>query len=98
MLDCLLAVVIGGMGTMYGAVIGSVLWVLAKNDLQDLIKLGALAADGVPLSGPLLGPLVSRRRLLPWWGLLSVLSALSVYHVPTGVVGRLRALALRQRG
>jgi branched-chain amino acid transport system permease protein len=43
MLDILLIVVIGGMGTLYGAVIGSVLFVL------------------------------------------------SVYHFPTGVVGRLRA-------
>jgi pimeloyl-ACP methyl ester carboxylesterase len=43
MLDILLIVVIGGMGTMYGAVIGSVLFVLAQNYLQDLLKL-ALAA------------------------------------------------------
>ena len=47
MLDILLIVVIGGMGTLYGAVIGSVLLVL------------------------------------------------SVYHFPTGVVGRLRARTLR---
>ena len=41
MLDILLIVVIGGMGTMYGAVVGSVLFVLAQNYLQDLMKLGA---------------------------------------------------------
>ena len=34
MIDILLIVVIGGMGTMYGAVIGSVLFVLAQNYLQ----------------------------------------------------------------
>ena len=43
MLDILLIVVIGGMGTMYGAVIGSVLFVFAQNYLQDLLKRGAAA-------------------------------------------------------
>jgi branched-chain amino acid transport system permease protein len=38
MIDILLIVVIGGMGTMWGAVIGSVLFVLAQNYLQDLLK------------------------------------------------------------
>ena len=86
MLDILLVVVIGGMGTMYGAVVGAVLFVLAQNYLQDLLKWGAQAFDGVPL----LGQLVSPDRWLLWLGLLFVLS---VYHFPTGVVGRLRALS-----
>jgi branched-chain amino acid transport system permease protein len=47
MLDLLLIVVIGGMGTIYGAVIGSVLLVLAQSYLQDLMKLGATAVQGV---------------------------------------------------
>ena len=37
MIDLLLMVVIGGMGTMYGAVIGAVLLVLAQNYLQALV-------------------------------------------------------------
>jgi ABC-type branched-subunit amino acid transport system permease subunit len=49
MLDILLIVVIGGMGTMYGAVIGSALFVLAQNYLQDLLKLAGGALDGVPV-------------------------------------------------
>ena len=85
MLDILLIVVIGGMGTVYGAVIGSVLFVIAQNYLQDLLKLGAGALEGVPL----LSALVSPDRWLLWLGLLFVLS---VYYFPTGVVGRLRAL------
>ena len=85
MLDILLIVVIGGMGTVYGAVIGSVLFVIAQNYLQDLLKLGAGALDGVPL----LGQIVSPDRWLLWLGILFVLS---VYHFPTGVVGRLRAM------
>ena len=37
MVDILLMVVIGGMGTMYGAAIGAVLLVLAQNYLQSLV-------------------------------------------------------------
>jgi branched-chain amino acid transport system permease protein len=90
MLDLLLIVVIGGMGTLYGAVIGSVLFVLAQNYLQDLLKLAAGAVEGVPLLSALLTP----DRWLLWLGVLFVLS---VYHFPTGIVGRLRARTLRQK-
>jgi branched-chain amino acid transport system permease protein len=85
MLDVLLIVVIGGMGTVYGAVIGSVLFVLAQSYLQDLMKLGASAVEGVPV----LSQLISPDRWLLWLGILFVLS---VYHFPSGVVGRLRAI------
>jgi branched-chain amino acid transport system permease protein len=85
MLDILLIVVIGGMGTMYGAVVGAALFVLAQNYLQDLLKLGASALEGVPV----LSAAVTPDRWLLWLGVLFVLS---VYHFPTGIVGRLRAL------
>jgi branched-chain amino acid transport system permease protein len=84
MLDILLIVVIGGMGTIYGAVVGGVLFLLAQSYLQDLMKLGASAVDGVPV----VSQLVSPDRWLLWLGILFVLS---VYHFPSGVVGRLRA-------
>ena len=90
MLDILLIVVIGGMGTVYGAVVGSALFVLAQNYLQDLLKLGAGVLQGVPV----LEQIVSPDRWLLWLGVLFVLS---VYHFPTGVVGRLRARALGRR-
>jgi branched-chain amino acid transport system permease protein len=90
MLDILLIVVIGGMGTLYGAVIGSVLFVLAQNYLQDLLAVGAAAVQGVPV----LQAVVAPDRWLLWLGLLFVLS---VYHFPTGIVGRLRARALKVR-
>ncbi|HEY3633702.1 MAG TPA: branched-chain amino acid ABC transporter permease, partial [Caldimonas sp.] len=85
MLDVLLIVVIGGMGTIYGAVVGSVLLVLAQNYLQDLMKLAATAVHDVPV----LGQIVSPDRWLLWLGILFVVS---VYYFPAGVVGRLRAL------
>jgi branched-chain amino acid transport system permease protein len=87
MLDILLIVVIGGMGTMYGSVIGAVLFVLAQSYLQDLLKLGAEPLANVPV----LSSIVSPDRWLLWLGVLFVLS---VYHFPTGVVGKLRARAL----
>jgi len=88
MLDVLLIVVIGGMGTVYGAVVGSALFVLAQSYLQDLMKLGAGMVDGVPV----LSQLISPDRWLLWLGILFVLS---VYHFPAGVVGRLRAMRHR---
>ena len=83
MMDVLLIVVIGGMGTIYGAVIGSVLFLVAQSYLQDLLRLGSEAAGAVPMLSALLSP----DRWLLWLGLLFVLS---VYYFPTGVVGRLR--------
>ena len=86
MIDVLLIVVIGGMGTLYGAAIGSLVFLVAQSYLQDLLKLTSEAAASVPLLSALLSP----DRWLLWLGLLFVLS---VYYFPTGVVGRLRAAA-----
>ena len=84
MIDVLLIVVIGGMGTIYGAAIGSVLFLIAQSYLQDLLRLGHEASAGIPLLPQLLSP----DRWLLWLGLLFVLS---VYYFPAGIVGRLRA-------
>jgi branched-chain amino acid transport system permease protein len=90
MLDVLLIVVIGGMGTIYGAVVGSVLLVLAQNYLQDLMKIAAAAVQDMPF----IGQIVSPERWLLWLGVLFVLS---VYYFPSGVVGRLRAMPVSRR-
>ncbi|TXL74681.1 branched-chain amino acid ABC transporter permease [Vineibacter terrae] len=84
MIDILLMVVIGGMGTMYGAVLGATLLILAQNYLQDAMAAASQAASGVPLVANLLHP----DRWLLWLGLLFILC---VYFFPTGIVGRLRA-------
>jgi len=91
MIDILLIVVIGGMGTMYGAVVGATLFVVAQSYLQDLMGLLSTATAAVPVVSKLLSP----DRWLLWLGLLFVLS---VYHFPTGIVGRLRLAALRRAG
>ena len=90
MMDVLLIVVIGGMGTVYGAAIGSVLFLLAQSYLQDLLRLASEAASAWPLLSALLSP----DRWLLWLGVLFVLS---VYYFPTGVVGRLRTRAALKR-
>jgi branched-chain amino acid transport system permease protein len=83
MIDILLMVVIGGMGTLYGAVIGVVIFVLAQNYLQALMGGVSRALDGIPILPDLLHP----DRSVLWLGVLFVLS---VYFFPTGIVGRLR--------
>ncbi|MBI4124090.1 MAG: ABC transporter permease [Betaproteobacteria bacterium RIFCSPLOWO2_12_FULL_68_19] len=83
MIDLLLMVVIGGMGTMYGAAVGATLFVVAQNYLQDLMKLASDSASGVPLLPNLLHP----DRWLLWLGVLFIVC---VYYFPSGIVGRLR--------
>ena len=88
MMDVLLIVVIGGMGTIYGAAVGAVLFLVAQSYLQDLLRLGHEATASLPWLAALLSP----DRWLLRLGLLFVLS---VYYFPTGVVGRLRSLRPR---
>ncbi|MBS0339630.1 MAG: branched-chain amino acid ABC transporter permease [Proteobacteria bacterium] len=84
MVDVLLIVVIGGMGTIYGAVIGAAIFVVAQSYLQDLLRIAGEQASALPWLAAVLSP----DRWLLWLGLLFVLS---VYFFPTGVVGKLRA-------
>ena len=91
MMDVLLIVVIGGMGTLYGAVVGSAVFNIAQGYLQDLLKLAHGNIDTLPVVGALFHP----DRWLFWLGLLFVLS---VYFFPFGIVGKLRAGALAKAG
>ncbi len=84
MLDILLMVVIGGMGTLYGAVIGATIFILAQSYLQKLMAVASKATEALPLVPQLLHP----DRWLLWLGVLFVLS---VYFFPAGIVGKLRA-------
>ena len=88
MIDILLMVVIGGMGTMYGAVVGATLFIITQNYLQDLMKVASNGLSGVPF----LRDLVHPDRWLLWLGILFILS---IYRFPSGIVGKLRAKAQR---
>ena len=83
MTDILLIVVIGGMGRMYGAVIGSVLFILAQNYLQAGMGRAAEALAGLPWLVRVLHP----DRWMLWMGILFIAC---VYWFPSGIVGRLR--------
>ena len=89
MLNILLMLVIGGMGTMYGAVIGASLFVFAQSYLQDGLHLIHETVAGVAPLALLFEP----DRWLLWLGILFVVS---VYYFPTGIAGRLRELAKRR--
>lgn len=82
MLDILLMVVIGGMGTLYGAVIGVAVMTLAQYYLKDVMAAGAAATADLPLLPDLLNP----DRWLFWLGLVFILL---VYFFPAGIAGTL---------
>ena len=88
MIDILLMVVIGGMGTMWGAVIGAVLMVMAQYYLRDLMGAAATAMADVPLLPELLNP----DRWLFWLGIIFILL---VYFFPRGIVGTLMTKGAR---
>jgi branched-chain amino acid transport system permease protein len=83
MTDILLIVVIGGMGRMYGAVVGTVLFILAQNYLQAGMGQAAQALSGLPWLAKALHP----DRWMLWMGVLFILC---VYYFPAGIVGKLR--------
>ena len=91
MINILLMVVIGGMGTIYGAIVGATIFILAQNYLQTLMGAASKAAADAGL--PLLPGLLHPDRWLLWLGLLFIAS---VYFFPTGVVGRLRNVGVRK--
>ncbi|WP_204115511.1 branched-chain amino acid ABC transporter permease [Shimia biformata] len=80
MIDILLMVVIGGMGTMWGAVIGATLMVLAQYYLRDLMAVASEATSAIPLLPDLLAP----DRWLFWLGIIFILL---VYFFPAGLAG-----------
>jgi len=86
MTDILLIVVIGGMGTMYGSVIGAALFILANNYLKSLMAKAAGAVAGVPILEAALHP----DRWLLWLGILFILA---IYFFPSGIVGKFRQKA-----
>jgi branched-chain amino acid transport system permease protein len=83
MVDILLMVVIGGMGTLYGSILGAAIMVMAQYYLQPAMEFLSDALAGLPLLPKLFHP----DRWLLWLGVLFVAI---VYFFPAGIVGRLR--------
>jgi branched-chain amino acid transport system permease protein len=84
MIDILLMVVIGGMGTMWGAVIGATMLVLAQYYLRDLMGAAAKATVDIPVLPHVLDP----DRWLFWLGIIFILL---VYFFPKGIAGTVMA-------
>ncbi|PYG32490.1 branched-chain amino acid ABC transporter permease [Pelagimonas varians] len=89
MIDILLMVVIGGMGTMWGAVIGAVLMVMAQYYLRDLMGAASEATANIPLLPELLAP----DRWLFWLGIIFILL---VYFFPRGIAGTVMTKGARK--
>ena len=89
MLDVLLMVIIGGLGTLYGGIVGAAVLLTARTLLPDLRALGVALAPGSELL----------QRLADRWLLsVGILFILVVFFFPKGVLGTLReALARRAR-
>ncbi|WP_293573064.1 branched-chain amino acid ABC transporter permease [Phaeobacter sp.] len=83
MIDILLILVIGGMGTIYGAVIGATLFLLTENYLQAAMGRLTSGIGDIPVVSALLSP----DRWLLWMGILFIVS---VYCFPKGIVGHFR--------
>lgn len=83
MLDILLMLVIGGIGSLYGAILGATVLVLGQAYLQDLMSVASEATQAWPLLSALLHP----DRWLLWLGIFFILF---VYVFPKGIVGSLR--------
>ena len=83
--DVLVMVVVGGMGSLYGAIIGVALFVFAESYLQHVM--GALSQLAADARLPLLPALFHPDRWLLWLGLAFVLA---VYFAPLGIIGALK--------
>ena len=89
--DVLVMVVVGGMGSLYGAILGAALFVFAEAYLQDLM--GGLSHLAQEARLPLLPALFHPDRWLLWLGLAFVLA---VYFAPLGIIGALKPVEGKQ--
>jgi branched-chain amino acid transport system permease protein len=87
MVDILLMVVIGGMGTLVGSVLGVVVMTLAQFYLKDVMEAGVALTAHIPVLPKLLDP----DRWLLWLGIFFILL---VYFFPAGIAGTL----MRRKG
>ncbi len=86
MIVVLIMVVVGGMGTIYGSVIGAVIMTLMENYLRT--GLNNVIGEGIDI--PVIHELIHADRWLMYLGIMYVLC---VYFFNIGVVGKLRVMA-----
>ncbi|MBI2217467.1 MAG: hypothetical protein HYU51_09230 [Candidatus Rokubacteria bacterium] len=87
MLDILLMVIIGGIGTLWGGIVGAAVLLSAQALLPNLRAVGAVLAPGSALV----------ERLTDRWLLgFGVMFILVVFFFPKGVLGTLTARSRRR--
>ncbi len=89
MLDVLLMVIVGGMGTLYGGIFGAAFLMITRAFLPKLQVLIASLLPGVPFAVRL------SERWLFYFGLLFILI---VYFFPKGIVGTAQEIFSREKG
>ena len=89
MLDVLLMVIVGGMGTIYGGIFGAAFLMITRAFLPKLQILIASLLPGVPIAIRL------SERWLFYFGLLFILI---VYFFPKGIVGTAQEIISRRKG
>jgi branched-chain amino acid transport system permease protein len=87
MLDVLLMVIIGGLGTLYGGIVGAAILLTARTLLPNLRGLGAALDPGSD---------VLQRLADRWLLYFGVLFILVVFFFPKGVLGTLRETRARR--
>lgn len=89
MLDVLLMVIVGGMGTLYGGIFGAAFLMITRAFLPKLQGVIVSVLPGVPLAARL------SERWLFYFGLLFILI---VYFFPKGIVGTAQEIFARKKG
>jgi branched-chain amino acid transport system permease protein len=89
MLDVLLMVIVGGMGTLYGGIFGAAFLMVTRAFLPKLQVLIASLLPGVPFAVRL------SERWLFYFGLLFILI---VYFFPKGIVGTAQEIFSKDKG
>jgi branched-chain amino acid transport system permease protein len=88
MLDVLLMVIVGGMGTLYGGIFGAAFLMITRAFLPKLQVLAASLLPGLPIAVRL------SERWLFYFGLLFILI---VYFFPKGIVGTAQEIFARRK-
>jgi branched-chain amino acid transport system permease protein len=88
MLDVLLMVIVGGMGTLYGGIFGAAFLMITRAFLPKLQALMTSLLPGVPFAARL------SERWLFYFGLLFILI---VYFFPKGIVGTAQEMISRRK-
>jgi len=88
MVDVLLMVIIGGMGTLYGGIAGAAFVLIAYTFLPDLQKIAESLFHNIPFMHAL---------MVRWHLILCVLFILVVLFFPKGIIGSIREYAARRK-